>query len=311
MSSPGSYRPGSRHQAKVLVVVAGPAAGARIPFTGELRLGRVEDGGHLGGDPALSRHHAVLRDQPDGLTTIEDLGSANGTYVNGRKISGIQQVHIGDTVELGASSLRLTAESGAETARAPEPRLRARSPRGDERSRGDEFPRGGVEESAEETGWAQIEPLVSKEAGQLSGSAVVPQKRGSSVGTVSSVSRRADAAGKSKSAPASQVLTFRLEQFTEHGDRRGVITVELRGLELSGDVAVGDRVEAIGRIRGGVLHAKVVHNLTTGGTVSQTGQAGRRLRAAAAVAAKLALILLILGAMTLFVLIATRKVGGQ
>lgn len=305
MSSPGSYRPGSRHQAKVLVVVAGPAAGARIPFAGELRLGRVEDGGHLGGDPALSRHHAVLRDQPGGLTTIEDLGSANGTYLNGRRISGIQQVHIGDTVELGASSLRLTADSGAETARMPEPRLRARSPRGDER------PPGGVEESAEETGWAQIEPLVSKEAGQLSGSAVVPRKRGSSVGTVSSVSRRADAAGKSKSAPASQVLTFRLEQFTEHGDRRGVITVELRGLELSGDVAVGDRVEAIGRIRGGVLHAKVVHNLTTGGTVSQTGQAGRRLRAAAVVIVKLALILLILGAMTLFVLIATRKVGGQ
>lgn len=305
MSSPGSYGPGSRRQAKVLVVVAGPAAGARIPFAGELRLGRAEDGGDLGGDPALSRHHAVLRDGPDGLTTIEDLGSANGTFVNGRRISGIQQVHIGDTVELGASSLRLTADRGAETARAPEPRLRARSPRGDER------PRGGVEESVEETGWAEIEPPVSRDAVDRSASAAAPQKRGSSIGTVSSVSRRADQVGKSLRAPPSQVLTFRLERFDEHGDRRSVITVELRGLELSGDVAVGDRVEAVGRIRGGVLHAKVVRNLTTGGTVRQVGQAGRRLRAAAAGGLKLALILLILGAMTLFVLIATRKVGGQ
>lgn len=304
MSSPGSYGPGSRRQAKVLMVVAGPAAGARIPFAGELRLGRAEDGGDLGGDPALSRHHAVLRDGPDGLTTIEDLGSANGTFVNGGRISGIQRVLIGDTVELGDSSLRLTADSGAVTALAREPKLRTRRPPQDERSRGS------VAESVEETGWVAIEPPVSKEAVERSASAAGPQKRDSSIGTVSSVSRRADQVGKSRRAPPSQVLTFRLERFDEHGDRRGVITVELRGLELSGDVAVGDRVEAVGRIRGGILHAKAVHNLTTGGTVRQVGQAGRRLRAAAAGGLKLAVILLVLGAMVLFVLFVIHQAGG-
>lgn len=304
MSSPGSYGPEGRRQAKVLVVVTGPAVGARIPFVDELRLGRAEDGGDLGGDPALSRHHAVLRDGPDGLTTIEDLGSANGTFVNGGRISGIQRVLIGDTVELGDSSLRLTADSGAATALAREPKLRTRHPPQDERSRG------GVAESVEETGWVAIEPPVSKEAVERSASAAAPQKRGPWIGAVSSVSRRADQVGKSRRAPPNQVLTFRLERFTEHGDRRGVITVELRGLELTGDVAVGDRVEAIGRIRGGVLQAKTVHNLTTGGTVRQAGQAGRLLRAAAGAGLKLGLILLILGAMALFVLFAIHQAGG-
>jgi pSer/pThr/pTyr-binding forkhead associated (FHA) protein len=94
-----------------LIVEAGPAAGAVIPFTGELRLGRAEIGGELGGDPALSRRHAVLREDPPGRTMIEDLGSVNGTYVNGQRIRGIRFVQVGDTVQVGDSKLRLAADA--------------------------------------------------------------------------------------------------------------------------------------------------------------------------------------------------------
>jgi len=94
-----------------LVVEAGPAAGAVIPFTGELRLGRAETGGELGGDPALSRHHAVLSEDPSGRTAIEDLGSANGTYVNGKRVRGIRHLEPGDTVEVGDSRLRLATDA--------------------------------------------------------------------------------------------------------------------------------------------------------------------------------------------------------
>lgn len=107
---PQSGHPESRSTTK-LIVEAGPAAGAVIPLTGELRLGRAEPGGELGGDPALSRHHAVLSEDPSGRRAIEDLGSANGTYVNGKRVRGIRHLESGDTIEVGESRLRLTTDA--------------------------------------------------------------------------------------------------------------------------------------------------------------------------------------------------------
>ena len=108
---PQTAQPEGRSVTK-LIVEGGPAAGSVIPFTGELRFGRAETGGELGGDPALSRRHAVLREDPPGRMWIEDLGSANGTYVNGQRVRGIRLVEVGDTVEVGDSKLRLAAETG-------------------------------------------------------------------------------------------------------------------------------------------------------------------------------------------------------
>jgi len=76
----------------------------------ELRIGRRDgapDGPEItgaGGDPALSRRHAVLRRQADGGYSIEDLGSTNGTAVNGRLLSAGEPVVLadGDRVHVGA-----------------------------------------------------------------------------------------------------------------------------------------------------------------------------------------------------------------
>jgi hypothetical protein len=68
-----------------------------LPLDGaELRIGRS--------DPALSRRHAVLRRCDDGTYAIEDLGSTNGTEVNGRPIAAGEPVALGDgdRVHLGA-----------------------------------------------------------------------------------------------------------------------------------------------------------------------------------------------------------------
>jgi hypothetical protein len=76
----------------------------------ELRIGRNDGGADApqitgaGDDPALSRTHAVLRRQDDGGYAIEDLGSTNGTEVNGRQIPPrevIVLVH-GDRLHVGA-----------------------------------------------------------------------------------------------------------------------------------------------------------------------------------------------------------------
>src|SRR4051794_2175750 len=88
-----------------LKITSGPNAGQTIEVTGgEFTIGR-EAGANLvlGGDSKVSRRHASIKPLPDGRATLYDLGSSNGTFVNGQPIqsavlSGNEQVQIGDTV---------------------------------------------------------------------------------------------------------------------------------------------------------------------------------------------------------------------
>ncbi|MFC6009653.1 FHA domain-containing protein [Nocardia lasii] len=59
------------------------ARGDRIP-PGGLSIGRTSDNQIVVNDPLASRAHAKLLSSPEGLV-IEDLGSANGTFVNGHR----------------------------------------------------------------------------------------------------------------------------------------------------------------------------------------------------------------------------------
>jgi pSer/pThr/pTyr-binding forkhead associated (FHA) protein len=70
-------------------------------------------------DPQVSRKHAAIRLE-DGTAVIEDLGSTNGTFVNGEQISGTQQLEVGDLVRLGAVAFRLKP-AGDGTKMAPRP----------------------------------------------------------------------------------------------------------------------------------------------------------------------------------------------
>ena len=53
-------------------------------------------------DPLVSRRHARVISSAVG-TAIEDLGSSNGLYVNGRRRRGITPLHPGDVVQLGTT----------------------------------------------------------------------------------------------------------------------------------------------------------------------------------------------------------------
>src|SRR4051812_38187718 len=72
-------------------------------------------------DPEVSRRHATIRDQGGGALAIEDLGSTNGTYVNGARISIVTVLQDGDTVRLGNTvwSIKAAAPAGAAPAGAP------------------------------------------------------------------------------------------------------------------------------------------------------------------------------------------------
>jgi ABC-type multidrug transport system ATPase subunit len=74
---------------------------------GNVRIGRAPDNDLVVDDLLVSRYHAELRRTPDGQYEITDLGSHNGTYVNGRRVSG-QPLTDNDTVGIGHSTFRLT-----------------------------------------------------------------------------------------------------------------------------------------------------------------------------------------------------------
>jgi pSer/pThr/pTyr-binding forkhead associated (FHA) protein len=65
-------------------------------------------------DPEVSRRHATLRHTGDG-PAVEDLGSTNGTFVNGERIQGVRVLADGDVVSFGNTEwvLRSPATAGA------------------------------------------------------------------------------------------------------------------------------------------------------------------------------------------------------
>jgi len=72
----------------------------------ELLIGRHADGaGRLADDDEISRSHARISLDRSGFCAIEDLGSTNGTFVNGLRITGPQTLSVGDTIEVGGTTL--------------------------------------------------------------------------------------------------------------------------------------------------------------------------------------------------------------
>ena len=63
-------------------------------------------------DEEISRRHAEVRQMGDGLE-IEDLGSTNGTFVNGERVEGSRSLSGGDVVRVGRSELEFEAEAPA------------------------------------------------------------------------------------------------------------------------------------------------------------------------------------------------------
>jgi hypothetical protein len=78
-----------------------------------LVVGRLPDAGLVLTDPNVSRYHAEFRPGPAGGAPgaateyeVADMGSTNGTKVNGTTISGAQALRDGDIVTVGATTIR-------------------------------------------------------------------------------------------------------------------------------------------------------------------------------------------------------------
>jgi ABC-type multidrug transport system ATPase subunit/pSer/pThr/pTyr-binding forkhead associated (FHA) protein len=93
-----------------------PVHGDRSPTTFHqlalgrvMRIGRALENELVVSDLQVSRHHAEFTAHPDGRFEIHDLGSHNGTYVNGQPIAKSGTVLIGpsDIVGVGHSTFRI------------------------------------------------------------------------------------------------------------------------------------------------------------------------------------------------------------
>jgi len=77
-------------------------------------LGRGQSGpAALGGDPELSREHASVQTFEGGQLLIEDLGSTNGTFVNGGPVAGPTVLEDGDVIWLGTTTLLVRGTDAA------------------------------------------------------------------------------------------------------------------------------------------------------------------------------------------------------
>jgi predicted component of type VI protein secretion system len=88
-------------QSYQLVIRSGPTSGISYDLTkSEITIGRESTNDIVINDAEVSRKHARMLLQPGGYM-IEDLGSTNGTFVNGQRLMGPRSLQVGDVILFG------------------------------------------------------------------------------------------------------------------------------------------------------------------------------------------------------------------
>lgn len=84
-----------------LVMTGGKGAAQEVVVTGpRFFIGRAEDCQLRPRSDLISRHHCVIL-QEEGLLLVRDLGSKNGTFVNGQRVVTEAELHAGDVLKIG------------------------------------------------------------------------------------------------------------------------------------------------------------------------------------------------------------------
>ncbi len=104
----------------LLVVERGPVPSLRYALQAEqMTVGRSAGNDLVLADPEVSRRHVRVLRRADGFA-VEDIGSTNGTFVNGQRISHLTLLQDGDTIDLG-DTVRLRFLAPTVPAPAPPP----------------------------------------------------------------------------------------------------------------------------------------------------------------------------------------------
>jgi nitrite reductase (NADH) large subunit len=92
-----------------------------VEVSGPLVIGREGDGLRLD-DPGVSRRHALIEPDGDGVR-LTDLGSRNGTFVNGAPVHGATPLRGGDRIVVGNTLLVVDGAAAAPQPPPPSPAL--------------------------------------------------------------------------------------------------------------------------------------------------------------------------------------------
>ena len=101
-----SVRRKRREGTKVLFVRSENQQGTEIEVTDVTVLGRSDESDLVLDDPYASDFHMRLVAQDEGIT-LHDLGSTNGTYVNGRRVTAPTRLRRGDTIQVGKTVMEV------------------------------------------------------------------------------------------------------------------------------------------------------------------------------------------------------------
>src|SRR5918992_3297521 len=89
-----------------LRVTSGSAMGRSMELDRDLVIGREGADLTIGDDPEMSRRHAQVRPVAGGVV-VQDLGSTNGTFVNGRRITEAVTMTSSGVIKVGTCEIAI------------------------------------------------------------------------------------------------------------------------------------------------------------------------------------------------------------
>lgn len=101
-----SVRRKRKEGSRVLFVRSDSQQGQEFEVNDVMVLGRSDETDVVLDDPYASEFHLRLVSQENGMM-LHDLGSTNGTYVNGRRVSAPTELKRGDTIQVGKTVMEI------------------------------------------------------------------------------------------------------------------------------------------------------------------------------------------------------------
>lgn len=101
-----SLRRRRREGSRVMIVKSDSQQGQEYEITDVTVMGRSDEADVFLDDPYASEFHLRMVSQENGVV-LHDLGSTNGTYVNGRRVSAPTQLRRGDNIQVGKTVMEV------------------------------------------------------------------------------------------------------------------------------------------------------------------------------------------------------------